>query len=52
MYIPKLVLDMPGKWHNVRTIVNLIYICRETDAQMYVYIYIYMLYKLVVYIYI
>ena len=52
MYIPKLVLDIPGKWHNVRTIINLIYICRETDAQMYVYIYMCYANWLFTYIYI
>ena len=45
----KLVLYTPGKWHNIRAIINLIYICRE--MQIYVYIYIYTFPKLVIYIY-
>ena len=43
-------LYKPGKWHNIRTKINLIYIPREIYAQIYVYIYT--LHKLVVCIYI
>ena len=51
MCMLKLVLyKKPGKWHNIRTKINLMYICREIYAQMYVYIYT--LSNLVVYIYI
>ena len=52
MCMLKLVLYKPDKWLNIRAIINLIYICREIYAQIYVYIYIYTLPKLVVYIYI
>ena len=51
MCMLKLVLYKPGKWHNIRAIINLIYICREIYAQTYVCIYIYTLPKLVIYIY-
>ena len=36
MCMLKLVLY---KWHNIRSIINLICICREIYAQIYVYIY-------------
>ena len=52
MCMLNLVLYKPGKWHNIRAIINLMYICREIYAQLYVYIYIHSLPKLVVYIYI
>ena len=45
MCMLKLVLYKPGKWHNIRAIINLIYICRE--MQIYVYIYVYASPKLV-----
>ena len=38
----KLVLYKPDKWLNIRAIINLIYICREIYAQIYVYIYIHL----------
>ena len=58
MYIVGICVEMyaqtrlykPGKWHNIRTKINLIYIPREIYAQIYVYIYT--LHKLVVCIYI
>ena len=50
MCMLKLVLYKPGKWHNIRAIINLIYICR--DMQIYVYIYTYTHYLGWLYIYI
>ena len=60
MYIVGICVDMyaktrlhkPGKWHNIRTKINLIYIYLEKFMHRYMCIYIYTLHKLVVYIYI
>ena len=60
MYIVGICVEMyaqtrlykPGKWHNIRTQINLIYIYLEKFMHRYMCIYIYTLHKLVVYIYI
>ena len=51
MCMLKLVLYQPGKWHNIRAIINQINICREIYAQIYVYIYTHYLSWLFIYIY-
>ena len=60
MYIVGICVDMyaqtrlykPGKWHNIRTKINLIYIYIPREIYAQIYVYIYTLHKLVVYIYI
>ena len=52
MCMLKLVLYKPGKWHNIRAIINRIYICREMYAQIYVNVYTHYLSWLFIYIYI
>ena len=33
MCMLKLVLYTPGKWHNIRAIINLIYMCNESEIR-------------------